>query len=329
MSGNIVWEKFKKSLDKYHFVNPGDSVLVACSGGPDSMCMLDLFCRLRKVRGDNIDIFMAYVDHGLRPKEVKREIELLKNTANRLNLLFSVEKIKIDRNKRGSGLEALARRLRYRALVRVARKYRCNKITTGHNLDDQAETVLFNLLRSTGETGLFGMPAVRQIDSRIQLVRPLLGVPRMEIEDYLNEHHIKFCKDSTNLSKLFTRNRIRSELVPILKKFNPGISEHLGNLAYWAETREKYFDGMVKKLEKQCVVKKTKKIVLLDLSKIIKYNKYLQYKFFRYVLLNFVKRKTYSKLIEEIFGLLKTPGISQMPFRVLSIRQNGQIKVKG
>ena len=133
--------------------------------------------------------------------------------------------------KRRQGIEDAARRLRYLALARQARKLGCNKVATGHHLDDQAETVLLHLLRGTRLAALAGIPPRRRLAPRVEIIRPLLPVTRAEVLAYLAVHGLKARDDRSNRDVHFTRNWVRRRVLPLLEKRNPRIREHLAAFA--------------------------------------------------------------------------------------------------
>jgi len=276
----IVWEKFKKTVEHYKLVESADRVLLAVSGGPDSVCLLHLFERLKRVLLKDIKLYIAYIDHGLRPRDVRREKNLIVKYGDRFNIPVKIEKIKIPKRTK-QGIEATARKLRYKALLKIAGLYKCNKLATGHNLNDQAETVILNLVRSRSEEGITGMPLIRPLDAngRVKLFRPLMKILREEIMGYIKGQNLKYSIDVTNTSEKFTRNYIRRKIMPLLKKLNPQICEHLDNLARWSSWQ---------------------KSLALDLSKNLKYNKHSQYKILRSNLMDFTEREDYSYLIKKI-----------------------------
>lgn len=216
-------KKVLSTIHEHRMVNDGDTVAVATSGGPDSVCLLRI---LYLFRGQlNINLIVAHLEHGLRPQEDKQETEFVYNLAKELNLPLAY--YKANNIKHGPSMEERAREVRYRFLEKVSDDYDVKKVALGHNMNDQAETVLINLLRGSGPTGLSGMPPIREK----LFIRPLINITRDEIQDYLKEKGIPFMTDSSNLDKRYVRNKIRLELIPILIRYQPRIIEHLSRLA--------------------------------------------------------------------------------------------------
>src|SRR3989339_1035815 len=168
----LLFEKFLTNIRENKLISPTDRVLAAVSCGPDSVCMLNLLCTLRKKLG--FDLGIAYVNHNLRPSEVKNELKFITKTGTDLRLPVYIRSVKIRRT--GAGIEAQARKLRYNSLSEIAAANNYNIIATGHTLDDLAETVLLNIARSTCEEGVGSIPVKRALDGAgITVVRPLLS----------------------------------------------------------------------------------------------------------------------------------------------------------
>lgn len=219
----------RRSLDG---LQPPD-IVVAVSGGPDSVALLRALVAVCPGK-----IVVAHLNHGWRGVESDADEEFVGNLAASLRsradseVVFRSERVTVTESERGEGLEAAARRVRYEWLGRVAEVEGCWWVATGHTADDQAETVLFNLIRGTGVAGLAGIAPRRPLLDGVELVRPLLKVRRADVLAYLRSIDQPFRRDSTNDDPSFTRNRIRNDLLPRLaKEFNPRIAEVLSSLA--------------------------------------------------------------------------------------------------
>jgi len=201
-------------------VDAADRVVVAVSGGPDSICLLDVLHQLRDDLG--MELFVAHFDHGLRPEEDEAETEFIRSVADSLSLPLETGRADLN-NITGSSLEEQARHARYAFLEAVRNKVVGQKIAIGHTLNDQAETVIMRLLRGSGPRGLAGIPPHR----RPGIIRPLLQVPRSQILAYVSERGLEWVTDSSNLEMHYLRNRIRGRLIPLLKEYQPRIVEIL------------------------------------------------------------------------------------------------------
>ncbi|HCJ10461.1 MAG TPA: tRNA lysidine(34) synthetase TilS, partial [Clostridiales bacterium] len=213
----------------------GDRVLAAVSGGPDSLTLLHVLSRLR----DELpfDLRVAYVDHGLRGDRGAVEMAFVAETAAELGLEFHGETVDAAAaaGRGGLSLEEAARQVRYEALAAVARSWGPGpagepRVAVGHNLDDQAETVLMRVIEGTGLDGLAGMPALRRDEGWV-LVRPLLTVTREEILDYCRAWSLEPRSDETNTDERFRRNFVRARVLPLLESYNPRVREALVRLA--------------------------------------------------------------------------------------------------
>ncbi len=264
----MLIERIKKTVEKFKLLKRGDKIVIALSGGPDSTALLFALNALKKEY--HIKLHIAHLDHMLRgEREAKKDCDYVLNLANRLKLPFSLGKADVSKyaKDKGLSLEEAARELRYEFLLNVAKDVGANKIALGHTSDDQAETILMRLIRGTGLSGLRGIPPMRGIDGKF-IVRPLIEVWRKDIETYLRGLKIKPRQDMTNLMPKFFRNRIRHELIPYLKKYNPNIKEVLARTARNFSYDYEILEGLVDVVFKRCVVVKadTVKIRTRDLK---------------------------------------------------------------
>ncbi len=217
-------KKVRNTISRYQMISFGDRIVVGVSGGPDSVCLLDILNNLRNDLG--IELVAAHFDHGFRPDEDGNETLFVKSLAMSLGLPFETQKA--GSNMEGTGsLEEAARYARYCFFDEVKDKSSALKIATGHTLNDQAETVLMRLLRGSGASGLAGIPPVR--DGRI--IRPLINLTRDEVISYTESRGLKYVTDSSNYETHFLRNRIRLEVLPQLKEIQPQVIELMGQTA--------------------------------------------------------------------------------------------------
>ncbi|MBM3144419.1 MAG: tRNA lysidine(34) synthetase TilS [Chloroflexi bacterium] len=204
-------------------------ILAGVSGGPDSLCLLDLLHR------HGFSVVVAHLDHGLRP-ESGAEARGMRLVAENLGLPFVLEACDVASLAKAQGLslEEAARTVRYRFLFRQAGVYGAQAVAVGHNADDQVETVLMHFLRGAGLTGLEGMAAIslpNPWSDTIPLARPLLSVWREEILEYCQQRGLKPLFDSSNLDTGLFRNRLRQELIPALDEYIPGVRQRLWRMA--------------------------------------------------------------------------------------------------
>ncbi len=256
-----ILKKVNNTIKRYAMLYGGERVLIALSGGPDSVCLLHLLHELRKQW--KISLEALYVDHGLRPDETEREKRFCKEIAERLGVGFNTVEVDVRTyaEREGLSLQEAARVLRYHALEQEAIRTESDRIATGHHADDQAETVVMRLIRGSGRRGLSGIPPVRG-----KIIRPLIEVQKTEIERYLQERGLKFLTDSSNLKKDYLRNRIRQEVIPVLKRFNPNLTKTLSRVASVLREEDEYLDIQVAKALMRLISRKSDKSVELFLS---------------------------------------------------------------
>lgn len=224
-------------LDKlrWSLLNPNDRVLAAVSGGPDSLCLLHVLWTEREARQIG-RVEAAHLDHGLRGQESAAEADWVAAWCLERGIVCHVGRVDVGA-RRGQSVQEAARAARYEFVARTADKIGADKIATGHTRDDQTETVLANVLRGTGLGGLRGIP-----ERRGRIIRPLLDVTRAEVEAYNAAHGLSPRQDPSNLSAAhYTRNRIRLELLPELRKnYNPAVDAALLRLAVIAARDSDY-----------------------------------------------------------------------------------------
>jgi tRNA(Ile)-lysidine synthase len=287
-----AWDIFYNNISRNGFVKSKDKIILAVSGGQDSICMLHLFWRLAKKI--SIDILVVSFNHKLR-KESKKEARIVKDLSDKLGIDCILEAIDVRgySKKESVSIETAGRNLRYLALEKIAKKYKCNKIATAHNANDNAETTLMWLLRGSGNFA--GIPQTRKINKKLTIIRPILPVKRKLIEEYIKSHKLPFCTDRSNFSKVYTRNKIRLLLLPICEKINPKAVEHIFALSCIQAREDAYLEAVLDKFLKKCA-KMQKNQILLDLTVFLRYNEAIRYK----ILMRILPQKKYSSHINLI-----------------------------
>ena len=240
----------------------GERVCCAVSGGADSVALL-VALHEANARKDSLGVVLqaAHVHHGLRGDEADADEAFVRALCERLGVPLTVFRVHTAARQasHGEGLEEAARELRYAAL----RGMDVDVIATGHTLDDQAETVMMKLLRGAWTEGLGGIAPVvgedsrqKTVDSRVaaRIVRPLLRVRRSEIEEFLRARGQAWREDATNRDVALTRNRVRHELMPVLRGFNPGIDGLLAGMADVARDEEGFWQGEVERVLRQVLL---------------------------------------------------------------------------
>lgn len=232
----------RSTIGRYGMVARGERILVAVSGGVDSIVLLDVLAELREELG--IELVAAHLDHGIRPESAD-DISLVRAIAGRIDIPIEAGALEPGWAEPGrGGLQARAREERYRFLESAAARRDAGKIALGHNADDQAETVLMRLFRGAGLRGLAGIPPVR--DGRY--IRPLIETPRSVIEQYAAVRGLSFTEDPSNRARLFLRARVRHDLLPwIEKNINPRTRPLLSALAEMLRDDADCIEGMAEK----------------------------------------------------------------------------------
>lgn len=231
----MITSTVRRTVRERELVSSGDHVLVACSGGPDSIALLHVLHHLR--RELRITLCAASVDHGLRPESAS-EVEQVGALASSLGVPFLSARIEVP--TQGVSLQAKARELRYGALQELASSQSAKSIAVGHTQDDQAETVLSRILRGTGIRGLSGIEP-RRADG---VIRPLFDCRREDVRAYAVSRALTFFEDPSNHQRSFERVRIRHEVLPVLTKEDPRIVEHLCGLSEEAAELNAYLDSL-------------------------------------------------------------------------------------
>ncbi|MCL2145110.1 MAG: tRNA lysidine(34) synthetase TilS [Endomicrobia bacterium] len=289
-----AWELFIKSVSGGNLIKRGDKILLAVSGGPDSVCMLHLFWRLSKKM--NIDVLAVNFDHGLRKESVGESI-LVRRLCEKLKIECICEKIDVKKYAAENGVstETAGRNLRYFCLEKIASKYECGKIATAHNANDNAETVLMWLLRGSGS--FTGIPQRRSVTKKIEIIRPVLTVKRKDIEHYVKKQKLPFCIDKSNFSDKYTRNRIRKNIIPAFERINPSAVDRICLISKIQERENAYLEEISTNYLKKCT-KISKNRILLDLTRFLRYNETIRFR----ILKNLMPDKKYALQINAVMA---------------------------
>ena len=225
----------KKAVGQFSMLQPGDVVTVALSGGADSVALLHTLWLLREYFG--ITVNAAHLNHSIRGEEADRDQDFAKQFCDSLGVELFVEKINVPlyAMQNHLSLELAAREIRYEFLKRVAK----GKIATAHTATDNLETVIFNMTRGTAIKGLCGIPPVRD-----GIIRPAILCSREIIEDYCNSNNLTFVTDSTNLTDDYSRNKIRHNILPVLKEINPNVEASVMRTAISLSEDNDYIETM-------------------------------------------------------------------------------------
>lgn len=268
----MLKEKVLKTIQKYDLISPQDKIVIGVSGGPDSMCLLNILNSLKEKL--KIEIIVAHVNHMIR-KEADEETEYVENYCKNQKIPCYVKKVEVEKlaKEQKLGTEEMGRKIRYEFFEEIAQKENANKIATAHNANDNSETILMNFLRGTSLSGLKGIEIKRNqvasLSSKeiLTYIRPLRECERCEIENYCQEHNLEPKIDQSNFENIYTRNKIRNLLIPYLQKeFNPNIIETMNRLSEIATEEEFYFAEIVDKEYETLKLGNNDTEIILDLK---------------------------------------------------------------
>lgn len=241
--GGQTWQSLLEHVStlvkEQHLWSSGDTIVVAVSGGPDSIALLHVLHAL----SDEYQwkLICAHLNHGFRPEESAQEAQFVRQIAADLNIVFELEEVSTPdyMEQTGQGSQEAARTLRYDFLHRIAKKWSSTSIALAHHMDDQAETVLMRILRGSGVEGLSGIK-LRRIEKNVELIRPFLRIYKTTLIQTCEECDFRYITDSSNLHRKYTRNRIRMDVLPFLEQFNEQLVPSLARLAEIVGTENDY-----------------------------------------------------------------------------------------
>lgn len=240
--------KVKHFIIKNSLLNKGDKVLVALSGGPDSVCLLHC---LHMLKGEfNLEIGAAHVNHMLRGNEAINDEEYVKELCGKLGVQCYIQRIDIDRISKEKGIshEMAGREERYSFFERLKKKHGYTKVAIAHNANDQAETVIMRMMRGTGLDGLCGIRVKREGD----IIRPILSLKRNEIEKYCSSNNLNPQIDKSNLEKVYSRNKVRLDILPYMQEnFNEDIINAINRMASILQKDNEYMGQESDKIYKK------------------------------------------------------------------------------
>ena len=289
---NIVLETIKK----YNLIENGDKIVLGVSGGPDSIAMLNV---LNEIRNDNkinltFDMFVAHINHMIREEAIEDE-KYVEEYCKKKGIEFYSKSIDVQKlaNNKKIGTEEAGRIVRYEFFDEILKKTNSSKIAIAHNKNDKAETIIMNVMRGSGITGLKGIE-----EKRGNYIRPVIECDRNQIEKYCEEEELNPRIDKTNFENDYTRNKIRNVVIPYVKQeFNPNIINTLNRLSELVKEEEEYIEKQVEKSYNDLLLEEKEKEIILDLKKFNKEEKVIKS---RLVLYTITRLFNTSKGIEKI-----------------------------
>lgn len=258
----MIFQNVKATILKYGMLSLNDKIVVALSGGPDSVALLHI---LHSLSTDySLTLYAAHLNHLLRGREAEEDAYFVRELAKKLKVEIRTEEadVKREAKEKGLSLQEAARRVRYDFLKRMAREVGASKVALGHQLDDQVETIFLRLIRGTGAEGFRGIPPKRELDDKITIIRPLIDISCQQIREYLKEKAVSFRTDSSNLCEDYLRNKVRLALLPLLCQLNPGFRERLIRTAKLWQADDEYLCAITEEKFCQAILKDEERIVL-------------------------------------------------------------------
>lgn len=295
-----------ETIKKYNLLTPGDRVVVAVSGGADSVALANVLFLLKDEY--RLELHIAHLNHMFRGEEADLDAQTVAKLADTFGLPCTVTKADVPAfaAEHHMSAQAAARQVRYEFLDKVRADWPGTKIATGHHADDQAETLFMNILRGTGAEGLAGISPKRGDI----YIRPLIEVTREEIEDYCRNNCLYFRQDASNFKPVYLRNRIRLELLPHLaKEYNPGIRLSLVRLASIMREENGYMEEQVRELWGRLVISETGSEIIFSLTGFLQAHQAL-------------KRRLFRKAWAAILGDERDLGFAHLE-QVIDFLQNG------
>ena len=294
---NFVLDYIKKN----NLIRENDKILVAVSGGPDSICLLNILYNIKERL--KIELYVAHVNHLIR-KEAKSDAEFVKEFCDSKNIEFFYKECDVKEKAQTEKIstEEAGRNARYEFFEEIANKYSINKIAIGHNKNDLAETLIMNILRGTGTQGLKAI-----LNKNGKYIRPLLDVDREKIEEYCEKNNLKPRIDLTNFENNYTRNKIRNIVIPYVKKeFNPNIVETLTRLSQIATEEQDFINLEVEKAYKKILLSEESENIKISGKKFVEIHTAIQKRTILYIINRLFgnTKQIEKKHIEDIIKLI-------------------------
>ncbi len=260
----VIEDIFHETVNKYRMLDKGDGVVVALSGGPDSMALFHLLYRFKDCYG--INLITVHLNHNFRPGEAEKEAEYVRRVSEARRIPCIIESCDVPTMARRGNLswEQAGRKARYEFFNRVMADMNYNRIAVAHNHNDQAETVVMRFIRGSGMEGLGGIHPVRG-----NIIRPLIEVPRRLIEEYCRAHNLNPVIDRSNMEPVYTRNKIRLELLPYLRKeYNENIDGVVCDTAYLLRDENDFLSRIASQNFREALLSGGKNRLVMDLNKL-------------------------------------------------------------
>ena len=250
------------TIKRYNLIQGGDKLVLGVSGGPDSISMLNILNEIKEEW--QFQIYVAHINHMIR-KEADDDEIYVQQYCEKNNIQFFVKRVNVQEiaNIQKIGTEEAGRNIRYEFFEEVLQKVGANKIAIAHNKNDKIETIVMNLLRGSGLSGLKGIEPIREQ----RIIRPLIECERQEIEQYCEQYKLEPRIDKTNFENDYTRNKIRNIVIPYIKnEFNPNIIETMDRLSQVATEESNYIGLQVEKIYQKLLIERSQNQIILKLK---------------------------------------------------------------
>lgn len=259
---NMLKEQVLNTIKKYDLINENDKIICGVSGGPDSICMLDILKDLKEEL--KFELIVCHVNHLIREEAISDE-EYVVNYCKVNNIKYYVKRIDVKKyaNNNKQGTEEAGRTVRYEFFDEILQKEGANKIAIAHNKNDKIETIIMNVLRGSGIAGLKGIEPKREN----KYIRPLIETERKDIEEYCLKNNLEPRIDKTNFINDCTRNKIRNIVIPYIKEeFNPNIISTIDRLSKLVDEEDKYLEKRTIEIFNKIKIKEEKGFIVLKLK---------------------------------------------------------------
>ncbi|GGA48449.1 tRNA lysidine(34) synthetase TilS [Psychrobacillus lasiicapitis] len=255
--------KVKEYIDKHQLIKEGDRLLIACSGGADSLALVHVLNNLKEIY--HVEIGIAHADHQLRGEESAEDSRFVERFAANLNIPFFAATLEVPKRvaAEGGNVQVICREERYSFFEKTMKIFHYTKLVLGHHADDQIESVIMSLARGSNSSTITGIPRSRPF-SEGHIIRPFLCITKKEIFEYIHLHKLSFRHDPSNDKHTYTRNRIRHTIVPLLKEENPNISDSIHTFVEKQKQDEEFLQSMAKRKYEQLVTIDQDGVFFLD-----------------------------------------------------------------
>ena len=288
-------EKVLNTIKKYNLIENGDKLVLAVSGGPDSLCMLDILNKIKNENKINFDFVVAHVNHMIREEAIGEE-RFVEKFCEKIDTKCYIKRIDVKNyaHNKKVGTEEAGRTLRYEFFAEILEKTGSNKIAIAHNKNDRVETIIMNILRGTGLSGLKGIEPKRGN----KFIRPLIEIDRQEIECYCEKENLNPRIDKSNFENIYTRNKVRNIIIPYIKEeFNPNIIETVTRLSDVIVDEDRFLNNLTKEVYENILNEKQEKEIVLELKEFNKQDKVIKNRIILYTITELMGS---SKGIEKI-----------------------------